>query len=67
MQQFTPDQPLGLLNAFRVQYHHFVVRVTAAITENADSVVLSRIGDDLDQYLQLLNEVCTFDLISNNV
>jgi hypothetical protein len=57
----TPP-PLGfwqadLLNAFRAHYHHFLQAVHEAITSNADSNVLARLGDDLDEYLVLVNEV----------
>jgi hypothetical protein len=47
----------NLLNAFRAQYQHFSIAIPSAIQSNADSVVLARLGDDLDEYYNLVQEV----------
>jgi 3-dehydroquinate dehydratase len=46
-----------LLNAFRAQYQHFSMAIPDAIQSNADPVVLARLGDDLDEYYNLAQEV----------
>ncbi|KAF8882085.1 hypothetical protein BD779DRAFT_1394954, partial [Infundibulicybe gibba] len=45
-----------LLNAFRAHYHHFDQAVQEAMAGSADSVVLARLGDDLDEYAALVRE-----------
>ncbi|KAJ7621560.1 hypothetical protein DFH06DRAFT_1009844 [Mycena polygramma] len=45
-----------LLNAFRTHYRRYENAVHEAFQNAADSVVLWRLGDDLDQYLGLINE-----------
>ena len=45
-----------LLNAFRIHYHTFEQRINSAVTGDTDSVVVARLGDDLDEYVKLLNE-----------
>lgn len=62
MPEDQPSRALGLwqadlLNAFRAHYHRFTQVVHEAITSHADSTVLARLGDDLDEYLVLVNEV----------
>lgn len=47
------------LNEFRVRYSRFVSAIHEAITSQADSVVLSRLGDDLDSFRGLVEEVIT--------
>ena len=47
----------NLLNAFRAQYHHFSTAISNAIQSNVDSMVLARLGDDLDEYDNLVQEV----------
>jgi hypothetical protein len=46
-----------LLNAFRAQYQHFSMAIPSAIQSNADPVTLARLGDDLDEYYSLAQEV----------
>jgi hypothetical protein len=48
-----------LLNAFRAQYLHFSIAIPSAIAieSNADPVSLARLGDDLDEYSNLVREV----------
>jgi hypothetical protein len=46
-----------LLNAFRAQYQQFSAAIPAAISSNADPVSLARLGDDLDEYCNLAQEV----------
>ncbi|KAK7012914.1 hypothetical protein R3P38DRAFT_3278905 [Favolaschia claudopus] len=45
-----------LLNAFRQHYHRYESRVHEAIANSADAMVLWRLGDDLEQYLGLVDE-----------
>lgn len=54
------DTVLGsdLLDAFRNRYTRLAGSVQEAITGHADSVVLSRLGDDLDTFRSLVQEVC---------
>ncbi|KAJ7664653.1 hypothetical protein DFH06DRAFT_918240, partial [Mycena polygramma] len=61
-----------LLNAFRERYHRYETIVHEAIANSADAVVLWRLGDDLNQYLGLINEATIFpeaelQLILHNV
>jgi hypothetical protein len=48
-----------LLNAFRAQYQHFSTAIPGAIQSNVlvDPVSLARLGDDLDEYCNLAQEV----------
>ncbi|KAJ7092053.1 hypothetical protein B0H15DRAFT_777894 [Mycena belliarum] len=46
-----------LLDAFREHYHRYVSSVQDAVTNSADTVVLWRLGDDLEQYINLIEEV----------
>ena len=46
-----------LANAIRQHYHRFVASIRGVIEDNADSTVLVRLGDDLDEYLAIVNEV----------
>lgn len=48
-----------LLNAFRARYHRYESAVREAVANSADAVVLWRLGDDLNQYLGLVNEAST--------
>ncbi|KAJ7886337.1 hypothetical protein B0H13DRAFT_2020607, partial [Mycena leptocephala] len=48
-----------LLNAFRAHYRRYENAVHEAIANSTDAVVLWRLGDDLDQYLGLVNEYST--------
>lgn len=47
----------GLLEAFRANYFRFEQAIHNAVTETYDSVVLARLGDDVDEYLSIANEV----------
>ena len=49
-----------LLNAFRAQYQHFSVAIPGAIQSTGnvlDPVSLARLGDDLDEFCNLAQEV----------
>ncbi|KAJ7769142.1 hypothetical protein DFH07DRAFT_954373 [Mycena maculata] len=62
-----------LLNAFREHYHRYERTVREAIANSADAVVLWRLGDDLNQYMGLVNEhsaifePAEFSLITHNI
>ncbi|KAK7043515.1 hypothetical protein R3P38DRAFT_3441058 [Favolaschia claudopus] len=45
-----------LLNAFREHYHRYEASVRSAVANSADTVVLWRLGDDLEEYANLLDE-----------
>ncbi|KAH9912792.1 hypothetical protein B0H21DRAFT_704192 [Amylocystis lapponica] len=45
-----------LVAAFRLHHNRFVEAIQQAIATSADSTVLERLGDDLDQYLALIND-----------
>ncbi|KAJ7020748.1 hypothetical protein C8F04DRAFT_973698 [Mycena alexandri] len=45
-----------LLDAFRSHYHRFQTSVTAITQNPTDSVVIARLGDDLDEYARLVQE-----------
>lgn len=49
-----------LLTAFRLHYHQFDRAIHDALKGQTDSVVLARLGDDLDEYLTLVNEVSLY-------
>lgn len=46
-----------LLNAFRAQYQHFVTAIPNAVQSSADPVVLARLGEDLNEYYDLTQQV----------
>ena len=46
-----------LLVAFRSHYHRFHSAIREAIQNLADSNILARLGDDLDEYSSLVAEV----------
>lgn len=50
-----------LLNAFRAQYQHFSMAIPDAIQSSGNDVVdpvsLARLGDDLDEFCNLAQEV----------
>lgn len=56
-QEISGMQNDGLLNAFRMQYQHFSVAIPGAIQSDVDPVSLARLGDDLDEYCNLAQEV----------
>ena len=50
---------MSLMNsdAFRTNYHRLEHLVREAITNVTDSTIFARLGDELDEYLNLVNEV----------
>ncbi|KAJ7145457.1 hypothetical protein C8R46DRAFT_1167479 [Mycena filopes] len=48
--------PSELLDAFRTHYHRFQASVTTTTQNPTDSVVIARLGDDLDEYSRLVQE-----------
>ncbi|KAI0069534.1 hypothetical protein K474DRAFT_1579301, partial [Panus rudis PR-1116 ss-1] len=44
-----------LVNEFRRRYHEFVHKVETLAISSTDSVVISRLGDDLQHFAQLVN------------
>ncbi|KAF8155353.1 hypothetical protein K438DRAFT_1687456, partial [Mycena galopus ATCC 62051] len=62
-----------LLDAFREHYHRYEVSVQEAVRNSLDTVVLWRLGDDLEQYSGLLGEYsfifepAELELIQQNV
>lgn len=51
------DASSALLEAFRLYYHRYAAAVTEAVLSSADTNVLARLGDDLDEYLSLVTQV----------
>ncbi|KAJ6621675.1 hypothetical protein B0H10DRAFT_968493 [Mycena sp. CBHHK59/15] len=52
----APLLDTALLDAFRSHYNHFQTSVTAIIQNCTDTVVVARLGDDLDEYIWLVQE-----------
>ena len=50
----SSTDPQELLAAFRTYYCHFERLVTEATTHATDSTVLSWLGDELDEYINLV-------------
>ncbi|KAJ7830386.1 hypothetical protein B0H13DRAFT_2240639 [Mycena leptocephala] len=45
-----------LLDAFRTHYHRFQTAVTTLVGSQADAIVVSRLGDDLDEFAEIVRE-----------
>ena len=54
---------LELLSAFRTHYYRFEQAVHEATAVLADSNVLAHLGDDLDEYSDLVTQVCVAVLL----
>ena len=52
----TSENP-ELLDAFRSHYQRFVEAIQDAVQNGTDSVVLERLGDDLEEFNTVVNEV----------
>lgn len=61
------EEPNELLDAFQTNYHHFEQLVREAVTHATDSTILARLGDELDEYLNLVNEVSSEIIFKNNI
>ncbi|KAJ7268110.1 hypothetical protein B0H12DRAFT_996671, partial [Mycena haematopus] len=46
----------ALLDAFRSHYHRFETSVTNVVQSPTDAVVIARLGDDLDEFVRLVQE-----------
>jgi len=53
----SPANESDLLTAFRTYHHRFVQSVQEAVLSSADSTVLHRLGDQIDEYSALVNQV----------
>lgn len=51
-------QANDIVQAFRQVYTHIVQRVETALSENTDSTVLARILDEINEYRNLVSQVC---------
>ncbi|KAJ6450642.1 hypothetical protein C8R45DRAFT_1057192 [Mycena sanguinolenta] len=49
-----------LLNAFRTHYHRFETAVGEAVDNHSDAMVISRLGDDLDEFSRIVAEATIF-------
>ncbi len=49
-----------LVSAFRSHFHHYSQAIHEAVQNSADSTVLARLGDDLDEFSQLVAQVIYF-------
>lgn len=56
----NPDELLG---AFRTRYRRYEHLVLEATSNPTDSVILARLGDELDEYLALVIKVSFKNLI----
>ena len=56
-----------LLDAFRTNYYRYEQLVMETVTHAADSTILARLGDELDEYLNLVNEVSLKAILNNNI
>lgn len=63
----NPTSRSELLEAFRSHFHRFERSVHDVVTNSADTVVLWRLGDDLDQYTSLVTEVCVTIALWNSL
>lgn len=61
------EEPSELLDAFRSNYHCYERLVMEAVTHATDSTILARLGDELDEYLNLVNEVSLKTILKNNI
>ena len=52
-----------LISAFHTHYYRFEQAVHEAMAVSADSNVLARLGDDLDEYSSLITQVCATVLL----
>lgn len=46
-----------LLNAFRTHYHRFQTAITDLVAVGSDAMVIARLGDDLDEFSAIVEEV----------
>ena len=46
-----------LLNEFRIRYHQYVSKVEGITTTYTDPTVIARLGDDLAQFRELVEQV----------
>ena len=53
-----PQNQQALLDEFRRYYRRLEIATYELVASGADSVVLEHLGDQLDMYRQILNEVC---------
>lgn len=60
------SNPQNLLDAFRVHYTRFETLVHQAVINPTDSVVLARLGDDLDEFLAMVVEVRILTIIMHH-
>ncbi|KAF8130514.1 hypothetical protein K438DRAFT_1912022 [Mycena galopus ATCC 62051] len=49
-----------LLNAFRTHYHRFQAAITDLVGTQTDAIVISRLGDDLDEFADIVTEATIF-------
>jgi hypothetical protein len=69
MSQLPEASVADLLEAFCQHYHQFESSIHNAVSNSADPQVLWWLGDDLDQYIHLVNQVlmtqnlCVYQLI----
>jgi hypothetical protein len=57
------ENNLELLSAFRTHYYRFGQAIHETTAALADSNVLARLGDDLDEYSDLVTQVCAVVLL----
>lgn len=50
-------QSIDLLQAFQTHYHRFEHVISSTLQNPTDSTVLARLGDDLDEFANMVTEV----------
>lgn len=55
----TQSRSEDLVNAFRAQYYSLLSSATRILENCDDSNVVARMGDQLDEFLKALSEVCS--------
>lgn len=55
-----------LLNAFRTHYHRFQAAITDLVGTQTDAIVISRLGDDLDEFADIVTEA-SIQLLKINI
>lgn len=51
------NHPENLLDAFRIHYRRYERLVLQATQAATDTTVLARLGDEVDEYIRIVNEV----------
>ena len=67
MDGFQGVEANELLDAFQTNYHCFEWLAREAVTHATDSTIFARLGNELDEYINLVNEVSSKTIFKNNI